>query len=154
MLKYFNVSDHPKFCLETKENGLDSIIHSNKKHLYGTRQNKKGFVTPIFLLKYFNVFDHPKFCSETKKNGLDSIIHSNKKHLYGTRENKKGFLILIFYWNISMFLTIQNSTWKQKKMVLIVFWTQIRNNYMGQNKIRTSFWYFLLKYFSSFDHRE
>ena len=99
------------------------------------------------MLKYFNVSDHPKFCLETKENGLDSTIYSNKKQLYGTRQNKKGFVTLIFYWNISMFLTIQNCTWKPKKMVLIVLWTQIRNNYMGQKQNKNGFLVFFVGIF-------
>ena len=64
-MKYFNVFDHPKFYLETKENGVDSIMNPNKKQLYGTKQNKNGFL--VFSVEIFQQIWPSRIMLETER---------------------------------------------------------------------------------------
>ena len=101
MLKYFNNFEYPDIWSNLGENCLISCRDSNKKRIYGTRNNKKRLMTCPFF-SYFNKFEHPDISSNLEENCLISFRDSNKKQTYGTRNNKKSLIVcsfLLYYFN-------------------------------------------------------
>ena len=96
MLKYFNTFEHPNIWSNLEESCLISFRDSNKKRIYGTRNNKKRHMIFPFLLKYFNNFEHQIIYTNLEENSLISFGDSNKKLIYGTRSNKKRLMICPF----------------------------------------------------------
>ena len=57
MLKYFDKFEYTDIWSNLGENCLISFRDSNKKPIYGTRNNKKCLMICPFFWKYFNNFE-------------------------------------------------------------------------------------------------
>ena len=102
MLKYFNTFEDPDIWLNLDENCLISFRDSNKKQIYGRRNNQKPLMICPFSVKYFNNFEHQRILSNLEENSLISFGDSNKKGIYGRRNSKKRLMIcpfLLHYFN-------------------------------------------------------
>ena len=103
MLKNFSTFEHPHICLNLGENCLINFRDSNKKQIYGTRNNRKHLMICPFLLKYFNNFVIESWRKETsiwnKKQWKDSyhLSLSELHNFWGT-----------FVWVVLLSLLGQN----------------------------------------------
>ena len=140
MLKYFNNFEHPDIWSNLGGNCLVSFRDSNKKRIYGTRNNKKRFMTVPLCCNISTILSII-ISNQILRKTIWIVSETRIRNEEVEQETIRSVLwSVLFCFNISTILSIQVSDWILKKTVWLVSETQIRNEYMEQETIRRVLW--------------